>query len=151
MKKKKTVLISAETGEVVENVMVWTALNARKREKEYEKNTGVSDTIPGQTMTIQEMVARHRKGLPIDQSRGALYQGEELMPDIDKMDLVDRQAYMDSVADALVEVKARIQESVKTKREQEIIDKIDSAVRERLKLINAATSRDVITDLKEEK
>lgn len=151
MKKKKTVLISAETGEVVENVMVWTALNARKREKDYEKNTGVSDTIPGQTMTIQEMVARHRKGLPIDQSRGALYQGEELMPDIDKMDLVDRQAYMDSVADALVEVKARIQESVKTKREQEIIDKIDSAVRERLKLINAATSRDVITDLKEEK
>lgn len=147
MTKKKTVKVSAETGEVVKNPVVYTALTVRNREDSYEINREPSATVPGQTMTIQEMVARHRKGLPIDESKGALYQGEDLIPDISEMDLVDRQAYMDSVADALVEVKARIQDSVKTKKEQEFLDKIDAAVREKLA---AMRSRNEVTDLNEE-
>lgn len=150
MKKKKSVKVDPETGEIEQPVVnnLYTQATAPLREKDHEKNSEPSMTVPGQTMTIAEMVARHRKGLPIDQSKGALYQGEELLPNIDHMDLIDRQAYMDSVADALVDVKARIQESVSSKKEQEILDRIDSAVRKELARLSA---RNEVTDLKEEK
>lgn len=151
MSKKKKVFVNPDDGEVLEHLntpSVWTQLTSRHRDKKPEMNYLPSKTVPGQSMTIQEMVKRHRQGLPIDESKGALYQGEELLPDISNMDLVDRQAYMDSVADALVEVKARIQASAKTTKEKEILDRIDVAVREKLKeLADNQKNRNSVTDL----
>lgn len=126
-------------------------LTAKYYPKDHEQNYQPSKTVPGLTMTIAEMVARYRKGLPIDESKGALYQGDDVMPDISKMDLIDRQNYIDSVADALVDVRNRIQESVKSKEEQEILTRIDNEVRERLKKINELSNKNVITDLEEVK
>lgn len=140
---KKKLRVDVETGEVLLGL---TQKSAKSRKKKYEVNNEKSKTVPGQTMTIAEMIARHRKGLPIEESKGALYQGDELLPDISRMDLIDRQAYMDSVADALVEVRARIQESVKTKQEQEILDRIDKAVREKVAEISRPKS---ISDIEE--
>lgn len=136
----KKVKVDQETGDIVQLPFVHTQMTAMKREKQYEKNSEPSMTVPGQTMTVAEMVERHRRGLPIDKSKGALYQGDELLPNIDNMDLIDRQAYMDSVADALVEVKARIQETVKDKKEQAVLDRIDQAVREKLAEISKPKS-----------
>jgi len=109
-----------------------TPLNAHLFPKDYEQNREPSQTTPGMSMTVLEMIRRHRSGLPIDQSKGALYQGDELIPDISNMDLVDRHAYMDSVADALVEVKARLEADAKTKKQKEFLDQVDAAVREKL-------------------
>lgn len=136
-----------ETGEIP---VIHTALTANKRPKVYEKNKLPSMTIPGQSMTIQEMVARHRKGLPIDQSKGALYQDEREDPlkNLDHMDLIDRQAYIDSVADKLVEVRDRLDKEAKNKEQKAFLKKVDEAMREELKKIN---SKNQITDIQEEK
>lgn len=129
--------------------MIKKQTTARFYPKDHEQNYQPSKTVPGLTMTIAEMVARYRKGLPIDESKGALYQGDDIMPDISKMDLIDRQNYIDSVADALVDVRNRIQESVKSKEEQEILNRIDNEVKERLKKINELSKNNSISDIEE--
>lgn len=147
---KKTV-VDKSTGEIIMSdhhlPPVKNQRNAHLYPKDYEKNNQPSQTKPGQSMSILEMVQRHRKGLPIDQAKGALYQGEELIPDISNMDLIDRQAYMDSVADALVEVKAKLQEEAKTNKEKEILAKVDEMVRQKLAEINAKNQRNEITEI----
>lgn len=114
--------------------------HARYDKKDNEQIKEPSKTVPGQSMTILEMVQRHRKGLPIDESTGALYQGEEDLPDISNMDLIDRQAYIDSVADALVEVKERLKEAHKSKADKELIDKVEAEVQIRLKQMQTKKS-----------
>lgn len=126
-------VVNKKTGEVLSRVR--NQGNNYLYEQDFEKNLEPSMTKPGQTMTVLEMVQRHRKGLPIDQSKGALYQGEELLPNLDNMDLVDRANYIDSVADALVEIRAKLAESAKTKQQKEFLDKVDEEVRNRLSKI----------------
>lgn len=100
---------------------------------DWEKTNLSSRTVPGMSMTIDEMIARHQKGLPIDESKGSLYrEGEEPLQNLEHMDLVDRQAYIDSVADTLVEVRARIEANAKTKAERQFVDKVDLAVKQQL-------------------
>lgn len=143
-------IIDTETGEITDLKVpkVDTQLSARYRQKVYETNTLPDKTIPGQSMSVLEMVERHRKGLPIEQSKGALYQGEELLPDISKMDQIDRQAYVDSVADALVEIKAKISASAKSQKEKDILDRIDLEVRNKLKeMADKQKDRNQVTDL----
>jgi|SRR5882724_3121103 len=141
-------MINKETGEVLPRIK--HQLNAVDFPKSYEVNKEPSKTVPGLAMTIQDMIARHRKGLPIDESRGALYQGDEFHPDFDRMDLIDRAAYIDSVADALVEVRTRVSAFAKTKAEKEMVDRIDAGVRERLAKLKDEALRTTVTDLKPE-
>jgi len=75
-----------------------------------------SETIPDQSMTVQEILSRHARGLGYDGPRVALYQGgDELDPDADyipdpaTMDLADRQAYKEEATEELNEIKARQQ------------------------------------------
>lgn len=131
MKSKKIVdNVDKSTGEVLPRIK--TPLNAHLYPHDHEKNEQPSMTVPNQSMTVLEMIQRHRKGLPIDQSRGALYQGEELIPDISNMDLVDRHAYMDSVADALVEVKNRIKANAKSEEEKAFVARVEEEITRRL-------------------
>lgn len=131
MKQKKQTFVDVSTGEILPKIK--TQLTSRMYPKDYETNLLSSLTVPGQSMTVADIVARYRKGLPIDQTaKIPLYQGEELMPDIDKMDLVDRAEYMDSVADYLVDLKEKIAATARTKREKDILDQVDQGIREHL-------------------
>lgn len=135
MKQKKKVLLDKETGEIMQTPIVYTPLSARHRIKKLEKNTMVSETVPDQSMTIAEMIKRHRQGLPIEGRKGLYKEGDEPLLNMDHMDMVERQEYIDSVADAFVDVKTRINAAVKTKEEAALLDKIDAEVRKRLKEI----------------
>lgn len=148
--KKNQISVDAETGEFLptSSPIIKRQFNRSNHLKDYERNSMPSKTIPGQSMSIADMVARHRKGLPIDESKGALYhEGDSVIQDLDNMDLIDRQAYVDSIADALVEVKMRIAASAKTEAEKDYVEKFNAAVQDELKKIN---SRNQITDLKNE-
>lgn len=148
MKKKQHYPVDTTTGDI-KLPKVKTQLTAPLYEKRHERNNGKSMTVPNQAMSVLEMLKRHRQGLPLDQARGALFhEGDEPVRNLDHMDLVDRQAYMDSVADALVEVRARLQAQMKTKAEKEFMDKVDAAVRERLAKMPKS---DAVTDIQEEK
>lgn len=107
--------------------------DAKWRPKKYEQNTKPSRTIPNQSLTITEMVERYRKGLPIHaNAKAPIYGGEAELRDLDTMDLVDRQAYIDSVADHLVEVRARLEENAKTEAQKAHLAEVDKQVRERI-------------------
>lgn len=145
-------IVDKETGLVQDKPkpQIKTQFSAHLYPNDHEVNLEKSKTVPNQTMTILQMIQRHRKGLPIDESKGALYQGDELVPDISKMDLVDRQNYIDSVADALVEVRARLEEQVKTNQQKEWLKQVDTEVRKRMADIKSEYDRKEITDVKPE-
>lgn len=104
--KKK---ISTQVNGEITKPIIKTPHTAKYFPKDHEVNNEPSRTVPNQSMTILEMVKRHQQGLPIEGSKGIpLYSGEELIPDLSGMDLADKQEYIDSVADHLVEVRARI-------------------------------------------
>lgn len=135
MSKKKHVVVDSSTGEQRQGPKAWTQLEVPWREKDHEKNDQVSKTKPGMTMTIKEMIERHRKGLPIDQTKSGkqmFVEGDEPLQNMDHMDLVDKQNYIDSVADALVEVRTRLEESAKTNKEVQFLKKVDEEVKKRL-------------------
>lgn len=74
-----------------------------------EVNDGISQTLPDQAMTIVEIIDRHTRGLPLNLSNNIpIYEGEEFHPDLDKMDLADREAYIDQAKQTLEETTTRI-------------------------------------------
>lgn len=116
-------------------------LNAHLFPKKYERNNLPSETKPNMSMTILQMIERHRRGLPIDAPvETPLYQGEELVADISSMDLIDRQAYIDSVADQLVEVRTKIQADLKTKKEKDAAAKFEAAVQAAIKKLKPTST-----------
>lgn len=144
-KAKKLPGVDKTTGEMKPKKF-WSSTNAHMREKIHERGSIISRTVPNQCMTVLEMIRRHRQGLPIEQSKGPLYQGDELKPNLDDMDLVDRQAYIDSVADHLVEIRARIDQAAKSEKDKEFLAKVDEEVRKRMKEIRDKTNADQSDD-----
>lgn len=55
-----------------------------------EENTLPSQTIPGMSMSISEMLSRTQRGLPISGLKTPVYNGERLLPNWQKLDLIDR-------------------------------------------------------------
>lgn len=129
--------------------------NAHLYPKTGERSTKPSLTQPDQTMTVREILDRYAKGRPISGAKVPVYHTEEdeimgLTPtEIAKMDLSERQVLADQVADALVDLKLKLQAEAKTKKERDYLEKIDKEVKSRLKEI-ADKKRNEITDLKEE-
>lgn len=67
-------------------------MNANTFDKKYEKNFGVSLTIPDQTLSIRQILERHSRGLPIEGWRTPIWDGEDNdLPDIRTLDLAERQ------------------------------------------------------------
>ena len=88
-------------------------LNAHNSTKNYEKNDQPSKTIPDQTMSVAEIMRRHVRGIPIEAGKVPLYEEENTMPDLSKMDLVDRQEYLDNAKDELDQLKRKMNQKAK--------------------------------------
>lgn len=76
-------------------------------------------TVPGQSASIRELYARAMRGEPIIHNNKLQYTGDELVPDFDHMDPVDRDNYIES----LVELKQQIDENNKLNAEQKAAEK----------------------------
>lgn len=61
----------------------------------FEHPTGESLTVPDMTMSLQELVSRNIRGLPIPGHQPSY--NDEFIPDIKHMDLTERDDYIDSV------------------------------------------------------
>lgn len=109
-----------------------TCINGHEYPKEYKVFTIPSLTIPDQAISIKEMIARFTMGLPIHGNRVPIYDGDqEYFPDLDKMDLVDRDEYIKSSVDRLNDHK-RLKKEQDDKNDAEMENRINEAVRRKL-------------------
>ena len=81
-------------------------------------------------MTARELIIRFASGLPLDGAKVPIYEGDEEMPDIDKMDNIERERYYNHLREMRKEVEDRVKaarvEAEKMRREktiQELVDK----------------------------
>ena len=101
--------------------LVKTWLNKEEHPDTAKKFTKPSQTIPDQTMSIQEIIKRHAHGLPLGGSQEGLYdeEGDSLGINIKNLDLVDLQV-MKMTNDKFIEdTKAEIEYKKKQKKQQE--------------------------------
>ena len=91
----------------------------------YEQNEGISQTIPDQTMSIREIIDRYANGGIIERFTPTYGEEEdftEMLPDLYKMDLADRQAYAEQFKEEMNFMKSQTTaESVETTHEEEPI------------------------------
>lgn len=96
-------------------IQIRTIFNA-KPQPTFETVGTRRHTIPDQTMSIRQILARYVKGQPIDQvEREPIYYGEEELPQLERMDLADRQAYRE----ALQEHISSLENQLKHERDAE--------------------------------
>lgn len=92
------------------------SLNASAFEKNYKKFTQPSLTIPDQTMSLETLLERYTRGLPIGGRSDVYYDEDDTMPDYKTLDLAEIQ---------------ELREEVKTtfeKHRKKVINNVDNSV-----------------------
>lgn len=69
-----------------------------------------SQTIPDQSLSVSEIMRRYSRGLPLGGQKVPVYEGDEdYFPDLSKMDLADRQQYLEDRKEEFVELQGKIE------------------------------------------
>ena len=95
--------------------------------KTNRKPTGVSNTVPNQSLTIAEIYRRYASGRPLSGVKAPIFdddgEGHELgfddfLPDMTKMDLADRQALLEAAKEHMEDVKRRLNATAEARKRQ---------------------------------
>ncbi len=73
--------------------------------------TQPSMTIPNQALTIQDLISRFTRGLPIEGGRVEIWEGEnpsDWMPDLKRMDLSEREDLKNHTKQYIADYKANV-------------------------------------------
>lgn len=102
-------------------------LSTHLREPQYgETNTGKSETIPDQSLTIKEILNRYAKGLPLGGEKIPLYDDEDLeisgFRNFDKLDLADQQTLRENARAEVESIQRKMQEiqAIRESQKQQI-------------------------------
>lgn len=79
-----------------------------------ETVTGVSQTVPDQALSVQQILQRFTRGQPLTTFE-EVYNGEEHMPDIDRMTEIDRIEYARAIKEDLAETGKKLTQRQKEK------------------------------------
>lgn len=101
----------------------------QKHEPDKEANTQPSQAIPDTSMSITEMLYRQKRGLPISSGRQPIYNGEKLLPDWKRLDLIDRQQVIKK-ANEVVEEKKKLKAAQESKIEEQRRQYYEAKIRE---------------------
>lgn len=74
----------------------------------YEINNQPSLTVPDQTMTIKQILDRYARGIPFDNAKIPIYDGEDdVLEGINwqSMDLTEREAFKEQISQELFELQ----------------------------------------------
>lgn len=80
----------------------------------FEVNVGPSETMPGQGMTIKELVKRYTQGLPVPQFKPVWYPEDainEFEGQFDNLSKIERQQMLKDVQDELMEKQLNIKKA----------------------------------------
>ncbi len=100
-----------------------TSMNSSEFEKNYEKNSQPSLTVPDQTMSIRTILERHSRGLPISSLGNPIYNGpDDDLPDFRTLDLAERQELAHQYKDEIQQIKTRHTQNV-DKNNERVLEK----------------------------
>lgn len=86
-----------------------TQWNAQSFPSNYEVNNQPSLTIPDQTMSISEIMDRYARGIPFDDAKTPVYNGEENeMPDLSTLDISERYDLMEENRQKIADLQDRL-------------------------------------------
>lgn len=60
----------------------------------YEAAGGISQTVPGQSQSVAEIISRYNQGLSFSNTKTPIYNGEEYLPDMARMDISEKMDYI---------------------------------------------------------
>lgn len=79
--------------------------------RQFEVILGPSMTIPDQTMSIKDIMARFTRGLPIEGGKTPIYYGEDNdFPDMSRLDISERQEIIENYQNELKDIQTRHQQ-----------------------------------------
>lgn len=112
------------------------------RIKDPERNTKPSMTVPDMTMSIKEILQRFAKGIPISGEKVPIYDGDEdFFPDVNNMDLADRQAFIEDSINDIKETRAKFERKKQENQEQQRIAQQDAIKKKKKEREEAAALR----------
>ncbi|QGF19318.1 hypothetical protein [Antarctic microvirus CAA_003_V_1] len=100
-------------------------------QQKYEINTQPSETIPDQSMSVDEIMRRYAQGLPMSGERVPTYEDPEIetMPDLSKMDLADREQVIKSYTKEIQEIRESHEKTQTAKAAKKQKHDFDEAVK----------------------
>lgn len=87
-----------------------------------EVNNSPSQTVPDQTMSISHIMRRFVQGIPLDAGKVPVYHGDEQLPDIARMDLIDKEMLKRDLEETIKEGEAKL-EAIKEHRKRKAAEK----------------------------
>lgn len=75
---------------------------------DYEEPTGVSITVPDQTLSLRTLLDRHTRGLPVPMNQGT-YSDQDL-PDLNRLDFTEIDALKEANRDDIQYYRERLKE-----------------------------------------
>lgn len=75
-----------------------------------EVNDEASMTVPDQAMSVQEIMLRFTSGRPVNLNSELMYTDDQLLPDLARMDFVERQELIEANAERIKNLQAQVDE-----------------------------------------
>ena len=112
--------------------------NQSKKSQSSEINNGISETVPGQALSLQTLIERHTRGQFVPQTTQK-FEGdlEFVMPDMTKMTVLEKLDYLNEFNDSVVEYKKQMKSNY------------DERVQKLKDLEKAANTKQLIKEAKE--
>lgn len=120
LKQKPIDFVDLQTGELVARPVFQTHYRRIKSSGDYEHVAGqISQTVPNQSLTINEIYKRYASGRPLTGVRNPIFDDDgsnphgpldfdDYMPDINHLDLAHRQEILDNAKQSLDEMKKKL-------------------------------------------
>lgn len=108
--------------------------NAKEFPKKYEKNRGVSMTIPDQSLSVKQIMDRYARGLPLEGAKVPIYDEGEELPDWNRMDLVEKAEAIEDAKQEVKDISAKYkqeQQEKHNKKTKELDDKFNKEKKDR--------------------
>jgi len=102
----------------------------------YEYSDKPSQTIPDQTMSVKEILSRYSRGLPLEGNKTPIYNGEEIIPDLRRMDLSEIQEMQQENQRYITEETEKIETEQREKKRKKKYEEIETELREKIKKEN---------------
>lgn len=106
-------------------------------QKGYEKNTKPSQTIPDQTMSIQTIMDRYARGLPLGGQREPVYNGDgdeaDMVMNYERMNKLEKIEFQRDHQEKIIEMEKKLSISEAEKQKKKFVQLVEDQVNEKIK------------------